>query len=112
MTREEVSRCYQIPMDVLSIYERWNLRGKGAKEQEKQSYDEKDLQKLSTMMTLFGVGFEKNQVECYMRLAEKEDAAAKQKDMLEQKRNELLEHIHELESEIEKLDYLRYQIRS
>lgn len=111
MTKEEISRCCQIPMEVLSAYEHWNLSGKKT-EGDVRQYDDEDIQKLSMIITLTEAGLTKSQIECYMRLAEKDDTAVKRRDMLERQRNDLLNQIHKLEEKIEKLDYLRYQIRS
>ena len=109
MTKEEIRRCCQIPESVLSAYEHWNLKGEQA-DKEKQQYDEEDIRKLGLIMTLSEAGFKMSQIECYMRLAEKNSTEAKRKEILERQRHDLLQQVHDLERKIEKLDYLRYQM--
>ena len=55
MTKEEISRCCQIPEGVLSAYEHWNLKGEQANT-ERQQYDEEDIRKLGLIMTLSEAG--------------------------------------------------------
>ena len=64
MTRREASEQYHIPLAILQEYERWGLCCTGARGQ----YNDEDLQRLSTMMTLHDVGFTAEEVETYMRL--------------------------------------------
>ena len=111
MTKEEISRCCQIPGEVLSEYEHWNLSGKEP-ENDNRQYDDKDIQKLSTIMTLAEAGLTKSQIECYMRLAEKDNTENRRLELLNKQREQALAQIHELEQQIEKLDYLRFKIRS
>lgn len=111
MTKEEISRCCQIPMEVLSAYEHWNLSGKKT-EGDVRQYDDEDIQKLSMIITLTEAGLTKSQIECYMRLAEKDSTENRRMELLNKQREQVLSKIHVLEQQIEKLDYLRYQIRS
>jgi len=98
-------------MEVLSAYEHWNLDGR-EEEAEGRQYSDKDIQKLSMMMTLSETGLTENRIECYMRLAEKEGTESRRMELLNKQREQILTQIHVLERQIEKLDYLRYQIRS
>ncbi len=110
MTKEEICRCCQIPEEVLSTYEHWNKDGARSDHGERQ-YDEEDIQKLGMIMTLSGAGLTEKQIACYMRLAEKENTENRRMELLNKQREHILEEIHALEQQIEKLDYLRYQIR-
>lgn len=111
MTKKEISRCCQIPREVLSEYEHWNLSGKKT-EGDVQQYDGEDIQKLGMIMTLTEAGLTKKQIECYMRLAEKDNTENRRMELLNKQREQILVQIHKLEQQIEKLDYLRFQIRS
>jgi len=98
-------------MEVLSAYEHWNLSGEKAEDDVRQ-YDDEDIQKLSLIITLTEAGLTKSQIECYMRLAEKDSTENRRMELLNKQREQVLAQIHVLEQQIEKLDYLRYQIRS
>lgn len=111
MTREEVCRCCQIPMKVLSAYEHWNQE-EGHSCSDEWQYDDEDIQKLSMIITLSEAGLTENQIECYMRLAEKDGTENRRMALLNKQREHALTQIHMLEQQIERLDYLRYQIRN
>ena len=68
MTREEASRRYQIPVEVLDEYERWGLCGAVREVMGAWQYDDQDLERLSTIMALHDMGFAVEEVERYMRL--------------------------------------------
>ena len=68
MTMEEASRRYQIPIQVLQEYESWGLCGEVKRVMGAWQYDDRDLERLSVMMTLHDVGFSNREVEEYMRL--------------------------------------------
>ena len=75
-------------------------------------YDDADLERLSTILTLHDIGFTVEEVETYMRLLlEGEHTAARRLAMLEKKRSAALEEIHFKERQLQRLDYLRHEIR-
>ena len=75
-------------------------------------YDDEDLERLSTIMTLHGIGFTTEEVETYMRLLlEQPDSDKKRLRMMEEKRNETLDEIHFHERQLQRLDYLRHEIQ-
>ena len=93
MTIEEVSRCCGIPLKAL------------------QEYDDTDPEHLSVLITLHEIGFERAEIETYMRLMEKEDSDGQRLRILDRKRCSLLDEIHFREKQLSHLDYLRYSIR-
>ncbi len=93
MTIEEVSRCCGIPLKAL------------------QEYDDTDPEHLSVLITLHEIGFERAEIETYMRLMEKEDSDGQRLRILDRKRRSLLDEIHFREKQLSHLDYLRYSIR-
>ncbi len=110
MTEEEVSKKYQIPMELLEKYESWNLCDK--KKETPWKYDDFDLECLGMIMTLYEVGFTDREVEQYMRLCRKGEQTEEERiRMLTKKRQETLQKIHLQEKQLESLDYLRYQTR-
>lgn len=111
MTTDEASKQYQIPMEVLSAYERWGLCGAVKKVAGDWQYDDTDLEKLSLIMMLHDIGFNTEEIETYMRLLlEQQDTDKERLQMLEKKRKEVLDDIHFREKQLDRLDYLRYKI--
>ena len=112
MTIQEASECYQIPMHILREYESWGLCGAVKKVMGDWQYDDTDLERLSTIMTLHDIGFTTAEVEVYMRLLlEGEPSGAQRLRMLEEKRSAALDEIHFRERQLQRLDYLRHEIR-
>ena len=112
MTQQEASERYSIPVSVLQEYESFGLRGLAKKAPGAWEYDDEDLERLSTIMTLHDIGFTAEEAETYMRLLlEQPDSDAKRLRMMEEKRKKTLEEIHFHEHQLERLDYLRHEIR-
>ena len=112
MTQQEASEQYNIPVSVLQEYESWGLCGAVKKVMGAWQYDDEDLERLSTIMTLHDIGFTTEEVETYMRLlVEQSDSEAKRLRMMEEKRNETLDEIHFHERQLQRLDYLRHEIQ-
>ena len=112
MTIQEASEAYQIPMHILREYESWGLCGAVKKVMGQWQYDDTDLERLSTIMTLHDIGFSTEEVETYMRLLlEQRHTESQRLRMLEEKRRAALDEIHFKEHQLQRLDYLRYHIR-
>lgn len=87
MTIEEASRQYHIPMKILREYESWGLCGAVKKVMGAWQYDDTDIERLSTILTLHDIGFTSREVETYMRLLlEQEGDHRARLRMLDQKR--------------------------
>ena len=103
MTKQEASERYQIPMHILSEYESWGLCG---------AVKEVMGAWLSTILTLHDLGFTTAEVETYMRLLLEQPHTEEQRlRMLEEKRIAALDEIHFKERQLQRLDYLRHEIR-
>ena len=112
MTIHEASERYNIPLEILREYESWGLCGAVKKVMGNWQYDDTDLERLSTIMTLHDIGFTTAEVEVYMRLLlEGEPSGAQRLRMLEEKRSAALDEIHFRERQLQRLDYLRHEIR-
>lgn len=112
MTQQEASEHYNIPVSILQEYETWGLCGAVKKVMGVWQYDDEDLERLSTIMTLHDIGFTTEEVETYMRLLlEQPDSDKKRLRMMEEKRNETLDEIHFHERQLQRLDYLRHEIQ-
>ena len=113
MTIWEASERYQIPMHILREYESWGLCGAVKKVMGAWQYDDTDLERLSLIMTLHDIGFTREEVEVYMRLLLEQTRTEEQRlRMLEAKRAAALDEIHFRERQLQRLDYLRHEIRS
>ena len=112
MTINEASEKYSIPIKILKEYESWGLCGEVKKVMGMWQYDDTDLERLSMIMTLHDIGFSKEEIECYMRLLlEQDDAKTECLKMLEKKRNNTLDEIHYKEKQLDRMDYLRHEMR-
>ena len=112
MTIDEVSRQYQIPEKVLKEYESWGMDGAAGKTVGVWQYDDTDLERLGLILSLRDMGFESPEVETYMTLVlEGAGANDRKMQMLQKKREGILDEIHFREKKIQYLDYLRYEIR-
>lgn len=112
MTMQEASERYHIPIHILQEYKSWGLCGAVKEVMGDWQCDDADLERLSTIMTLHDIGFTVEEVEVYMRLLlEGNHTAAQRLRMLEKKRGAALEKIHFKERQLQRLDYLRHEIR-
>lgn len=112
MTIREASERYQIPLHILKEYESWGLCGAVKKVMGAWQYDDEDLERLSLIMGLHDIGFTGQEVETYMRLLlERRDGDRERLRMLNQKRSAALDEIHFRERQLQRLDYLRYEIQ-
>lgn len=111
MTIDEASERYQIPIEILKEYESWNLCGSVKKVMGLWQYDDTDLERLSMIMTLHDIGFDKHEVEKYMKLLlSDEDTEEERLKILNEKRESELDEIHFKEIRLNRLDYLRFEI--
>jgi len=108
MTISETSKKYNIPMNILKKYDKWELYGVTTIEHQ---YDDVDLKRLSMMMTLYDIGFKNKEIKIYMSLLiDGKDTENEMIHILNQKRSSILNEIHFKEQQIDKLDYLRHKI--
>ena len=111
MTINEASERYNIPVRILREYESWGLCGEVKKVMGAWQYDESDIEKLSVIMTLHDVGFENDEVETYMRLLLSGKSTEEERmETLQKKRDGTLDEIHFKERQLDRLDYLRFEI--
>ena len=112
MTKDEASQRYRIPPHILDEYENWGLCGALKKVMGAWQYDDEDLERLSTIMTLHDIGFTADEVETYIRLLlEQPDSDRQRLRMMEEKRKATLDEIHFRERQLQRLGYLRHEIQ-
>lgn len=108
----EASERYQIPIELLREYESWGLCGAVKKVMGDWQYDDQDLERLSMIMTLHDIGFTNEEVETYMKLLIAGEYTGNERlRMLNKKRNSALDEIHFREKQLERMDYLRFEIQ-
>lgn len=74
-------------------------------------YDDEDLERLSLIMNLHDIGFTTEEVETYMRLTLEQKGSERERlRMLNRKRESTLDELHFRERQLQRLDYLRYEI--
>ena len=112
MTMEEAAARYGVSAEILQEYRRWGLCGAVKQAMEDWQYDDTDLERLSTIMTLHDIGFTPEEVEAYMRLLLEEPGSRRERlEMLERRRCQALEEIHFRERQLCRLDDLRHALR-
>ena len=112
MTAEEVSERYHIPIKILEEYKQWGLCSTVQKVMDDWRYTDEDLERLSLIMTLHDIGFTNEEVEKYMRLLLDEKSTEEERmNMLNEKRRGTLDEIHFKERQLDRLDYLRFEIK-
>lgn len=113
MTGEEVKQRYGIPLKVLEEYHAWGLCGAVKMTMDDWQYDDRDLERLSTIMALHDIGFSAENVEEYMKLLLRGSTTEKERmKMLDHLRNSALDEIHLKEQQVARMDYLRGEIRN
>ena len=112
MTINEASERYKIPIKILQEYENWGLCGEVKKVMGSWNYDESDIERLSITMTHHDIGYSKDEVKKYMQLLLNGKSTEKERlKMLSEKRNGTLDEIHFKEKQLDRLDYLRFEIQ-
>ena len=112
MTVQEASERYNIPIKILNEYESWGLCDAVRKVMGAWQYDEEDIKRLSMIMTLHDIGFEKEEVETYMKLLLAGESTQQERmRMLNEKRKGTWDEIHFKEQQLGRLDYLRYEMK-
>ncbi|HIZ55578.1 MAG TPA: MerR family transcriptional regulator, partial [Firmicutes bacterium] len=111
MTKQEVAERFQIPIAILEEYESWGLCDSVRQVMDVWEYDDRDIERLSLIMTLHDIGFSKEETFEYMRLYLSErDTQAERLSMLNRRRSDSLDEIHFKQMQLDRLDYLRYEL--
>ncbi|WP_125583881.1 MerR family transcriptional regulator [Levilactobacillus cerevisiae] len=109
MNRSTVQATYQLSDQVLSDYDTW-VRHDETKPDERQ-YDDADLVYLQTIAALYTMGFTAAEVATYLQFDERNQRTTEQRlGLLTRKRKERLAEIHQCESQVAAIDYLRFHL--
>ncbi|MDQ0204746.1 MerR family transcriptional regulator [Pectinatus haikarae] len=109
MNREAVHKKYSIPFEVLKKYESSSI-AKVQSEGAATIYDDYALKELSFIMSLLDFGFSWDEIMSYMKM-KKDSKYCHCMDLLNEKRNDMLEEIHKKEQMISRIDYLKYEMK-
>lgn len=109
MNREAVHQRYCIPFDVLEKYESSSIT-KVQVEGAVAVYDDSALAELGFIMSLLDFGFPWDEIMRYMKM-KKDGKYCHCMDLLNEKRNNILEQIHKKEQMISRIDYLKYEMQ-
>ena len=113
MTKEEAAARYHIPVSLLDEYAGMRLCDSVKQVMDVWQYDDTDIERLSMIMTLHDIGFDKAEVEAYMRLLLSDGNTERERmAMLEAKRTSALDEIHLKELQLTRIDYLRHEIKT
>ena len=111
MTILEVSKRYSIPIKVLKEYERWGLCNETKEVVGGWQYDQQDIKSLSMVMTLYDIGFTSKETKNYMKLLlQGKETREMRLEILNKHRKNMLDEIHFKQSQLDRLDYLKYKI--
>ncbi len=112
MTAQEVLDKYKIPQHVLDEYHSWGLCSSVQLIMEDWKYSDQDIERLSDIMVLHDMGFTETEVKYYMELSIQGDRTKQERmKLLNKQRGKVLDEIHFKERQIERMDYLRNEIR-
>lgn len=101
MTYDEMKKYYNIPEEIIKMYESWESV-------KKKKEEEEVLEKLKLIILLKDSGFKEEEIKKYVEgLTEDREKIL----ILDRKRNYTLDKIHIYEKRLENLDYLRYEMR-
>ena len=104
MKKEDVNRIYSIPFSILDDYESLHLT-------KQEEYDEEDIEKLSFILSLQKLHFAHEDIKIYMQLYLLGDQTKLQRiKILKRKRQQLLDHIHDTQKDLDALDCLLYKM--
>ena len=112
MTKEEIQERYGIPKTVLDEYHKMGLCHSVQDVMEAWQYDDEDIERLSMIMALHDVGFDKSEVEYWLQsMINDSHSVAGIIKMINEKRKQALNEIHFQEKRLERLDYLKHNIK-
>lgn len=112
MTTSEIRRLYGIPETALKIYEEQVREIFSNKITEENEYSDQELEKISMVMTLQRFGFDDQEIGAFFGLAKKGQRTKQARlQMLQRRRNHILEEIHQKEKILDELDYIRYELK-
>ena len=103
MTTNDIAARYRIPAAILRDHGHWLHAG--------GSLTDGDLALLDLIVTLYNIGFDRAEIECYLDHSKAPECATTRLTMLEEKRARILADIHAQEKQLMTLDVLRHQLR-
>lgn len=108
MNKEEIIKNFNIPPEMLEEYKTCQCCCKSSG----QGYDNNDVERLSQMITLSGIGFSCEEVKNYMDMLSSQNPTKSERlKILTEKRCKILNEIHLREKQLDTIDCLRFKIK-
>ena len=111
MKIKEVSEKYNVSMTALRYYEKAGLFDEVKRINGIREYEDKDIKRLSLILTLKKAGVHIENILKYIQLEENEASSSQKLRILKQERNNILDEIHLRQKNLDTLDCLIYQLK-
>lgn len=111
MKIKEVSTRFNVSVTALRYYEKVGLFEEVNRVNGIREYEDKDIERLSLILTLKNIGLSNDVILKYIELNECGDATKKQQiQVLKKERQKILDSIHNQQKNIDSLDRLIYRL--
>ena len=111
MKIKEVSEKYNVSMTALRYYEKAGLFDEVKRINGIREYEDKDIKRLSLILSLKKAGVHIENILKYIQLEENEASSSQKLRILKQERNNILDEIHLRQKNLDTLDCLIYQLK-
>ena len=111
MKIKEVSEKYNVSMTALRYYEKAGLFDEVKRINGIREYEDKDIKRLSLILSLKKAGVHIENILKYIQLEENEASSSQKLRILKQERNNILDEIHLRQKNLDTLDCLTYQLK-
>lgn len=112
MKIREVSQKYNVTQTTLRYYEKVGLFDDVKRVNNIREYDEKDIERLSTIISLKKVGLHVQDILRYLKLTtDGVETVTERISILSNQRQELMDCIHQYQKNLDCLDYLIYELK-
>lgn len=112
MKIKEVSQKYNVTETTLRYYEKVGLFDEVKRINSVREYEEKDIERLSLIMSLKKVGLHIEAILQYLKLTKVgKETANERVCILDKQRQELMDQIHKYQKNLDCLDYLIYELK-
>lgn len=112
MKIKEVSECYNVSISTLRYYEKVGLFEDVRRIHGVREYEDKDIERLSLILTLKKVGLSIDKIAQFIQLdKEGDESKIKRMKILQCERQKVLHDIHVQQSNLESIDCMLYHLK-
>lgn len=111
MRVEEVSRCFEVSLEELLMYEESGLLDDVHQSNGIREYEDQDIKKLSKIITLKNAGFPLDEIKRFLLCTGSKSDEIKRLEILKKQRAHLLDQVHVYQKSIDSIDMLIYEIQ-